>query len=279
MVIKKWRKELAALLQEKENASFDADAILCEVCGITKDRLLMGDFPVSEAQQEKSLALTKRRARGEPLQYLLKTWEFYGLSFAVGPGVLIPRQETETLVEQALTVIGSRQATVLDLCAGTGCVGIAIATHAPNVSVTVIENAPSAISFLRRNVAKNAPSVRVLTGDIFSFDTVRKAGNADVIVCNPPYLSREDMHSLQPEVAFEPKEALFGGEDGLDYYRRLPSFWLPVLRTGGSLLVEIGAGQSEAVRELLERAGLREIVAHKDASGHSRVLCAVKRAD
>lgn len=209
----------------------------------------------------------QRRLSGEPLQYILGEWEFMGLPFEVGPGALIPRQDTETLCEAALTWLKTRPgASVLDLCCGTGCIGVSLAKLG-GAKAAFADISRSALALARRNARKNG-----VDGAFYESDLLAAVPGAyDLIACNPPYLSAEEMEHCQKELTFEPTLALFGGADGLDFYRRLATEWQDHVRPGGLLLMEIGANQGPAVRELFPGARIL-----KDICGLDRVACVVR---
>ena len=203
-----------------------------------------------------------RRLNGEPLQYILGEWEFMGLPFSVGPGALIPRQDTETLCEAALSRLKSRPgSTVLDLCCGTGCIGVSLAKLG-RAKVAFADISPEALALARRNAQRNGVDGAFYESDLFT----DVPGVYDLIVCNPPYLNAEEMASCQKELRFEPVLALYGGEDGLDIYRRIAAQWAAHVSPGGLLLMEIGYAQGEAVRELFPGARIM-----KDIRGLDRV--------
>ncbi len=196
-------------------------------------------------------ALIVRRLTGEPLQYVLGEWAFFGLPFLTDHRALIPRPDTEILVETALSLLreGDR---VLDLCCGSGCIGIALAVHKP-VELTSADISERALSLTAENAANNGVALRTVQSDLFaSID-----GTFDMIVCNPPYLNAEEMRSLDVSLLFEPQNALDGGADGLDFYRRIAKEYGAYLRRGGYLLLEIGYTQEQAVCDLF--AGARMI--------------------
>ena len=203
-----------------------------------------------------------RRLKGEPLQYILGEWEFMGLPFLVEPGALIPRQDTETLCEAALGWLKTRPgAAVLDLCCGTGCIGVSLAKLG-KAKVTFADVSPEALALAKRNAEKNGVSGTFYESDLLS----GVPGVYDLIACNPPYLTAAEMASCQRELTFEPALALYGGEDGLDFYRRLARAWEARVSPGGLLLMEIGATQGEAVRALFPGAKIL-----KDIRGLDRV--------
>lgn len=254
-----------------ENAAFEAEQLL-RASGI--DKLLLITEPgrlIAEDISAEIRSRVSRRVSGEPLQYILGEWEFYGLPFCVGEGVLIPRQDTETIVEVALRFLEERGASsrkTLDICAGSGCIGIALAKLA-NADVTCVEKSEKAFDYLKKNAALNVVSITAVLGDAFDEQSAR--GEFDLIVCNPPYLTAEDMRSLQREVKFEPEAALFGGEDGMDFYRRLIPMYSTKLNPGGMFAVEIGMGQENAVCELFRTSGLNPQM-KQDANGIIRVI-------
>lgn len=260
-----------------ENAPFDAAQLLQSV-GI--ERLALLSEPQTAVPDDVFYELCEkinRRISGEPLQYIIGEWEFYGLPFKVGRGVLIPRQDTETLVETAERFLKERAETsrrTLDLCAGTGCIGIALAKTA-RADVTCIECSPDAFGYLKENITLNSVRVNAVLGDVLDFDNLSNLGEYDVIVSNPPYLTESDLSEISREVAHEPKLALFGGTDGLDFYRKLLGFYPRILKKGGMFAVEIGISQEKAVSEIFRENGLSP-QAKKDLCGVYRVIYAVK---
>lgn len=210
------------------------------------------------------------RVKRIPLQYLLGEWSFFGYDFFVGKGVLCPRPDTETLVEVALDLVGNAPAKIADLCAGTGCVGISVAKEKPITLVTAVEKYDAAYDYLTKNIEKNgAENVIAVKGDIETYETNEKF---DLILSNPPYISRDEMATIDEETKNEPETALFGGEDGLDFYKIILNKWLPRLNDGGSLAVEVGAGMAEKVKELFIAAGLKNVKTREDINEIERVV-------
>lgn len=252
-----------------ENAAFEAEQLL-RASGIDKLSLITEPGRlIAENISAEINARVSRRISGEPLQYILGEWEFYGLPFYVGSGVLIPRQDTETIVDVALEFLANASSMkTLDLCAGSGCIGISLAKLA-NADVTSVEKSHEAFAYLTKNAALNGVTITAVLGD--ALDEKNAPGEFDVIVCNPPYLTAEDMRSLQREVTFEPEAALFGGEDGLDFYRRLIPLYSKKLNSGGLLAVEIGMGQETAVSGLFRTSGITPQM-KQDANGIIRVV-------
>ncbi|MBQ4423245.1 MAG: peptide chain release factor N(5)-glutamine methyltransferase [Clostridia bacterium] len=223
---------------------------------------------VTEADAEALQPLIERRLSGEPLQYVLGEWEFFGLPFFVDKRVLIPRPDTEILVETAMKTLTGDRRGVLDLCCGSGCIGIALAVRA-SARVTAADVSADALALTERNAAKNGVSVATVQSDLFA----SVEGTFDLIVSNPPYLSKADMDARGAALRFEPELALYGGEDGLDFYRRIAADYRRYLKPGGTLLLEIGMTQREAVEALF---GHSECVC--DYGGRPRVI-AVKEYD
>ncbi|MBE6769781.1 MAG: peptide chain release factor N(5)-glutamine methyltransferase [Ruminococcaceae bacterium] len=210
------------------------------------------------------------RVKRIPLQYLLGEWSFFGYDFFVGKGVLCPRPDTETLVEVALDLVGNAPAKIADLCAGSGCVGISVAKEKPITLITAVEKYDAAYDYLTRNIEKNgAENVIAVKADIETYETNEKF---DLILSNPPYISREEMSTIDEETKNEPETALFGGEDGLDFYKIILDKWLPRLNVGGSVAVEVGAGMAQKVKELFIAAGLKNVKTKEDINEIERVV-------
>lgn len=283
-LIKREIGELKALLRKRlaeygvENSGFEAEQILLS-SGIPKNVVLWepGEC-ASEEQLQKVLKMTEKRCSGYPLQYLLGEWSFYALDFKVGEGVLIPRQDTEALTELAEEYLKKclpNKRRVLDLCAGSGCIGISLARFCA-AEVICIEKSKEAFCYLEENIKLNGVSglVTAVNADIFEI-SLDELGMFDAIVSNPPYLTSLEMNSLQQEVKFEPKEALYGGEDGLTFYREIPKKYLDLLAGSGLLAMEIGYEQAFPVGEIFKSNGL-EPQFKKDLCGVDRVIYAVK---
>ena len=268
----------AALAQGgNDNPRFEAEQLVMHTCSVSRtDILISPEREVTNEQSERCAALVKRRLSGEPLQYLLGEWEFYGFPFAVGKGVLIPRQDTETLVELAEKYIKSG-AIIADLCAGSGCIGIALA-RLTGCKVLCYELSDEAFAYLERNIALNGVEAQVtpITADVLAEQTAAEAPKLSAVVTNPPYLTAEDMTVLQREVTFEPKSALYGGNDGLDFYRRIIPLWTARLEQGGLFAAEIGINQERAVGEILRSCGI-EPQFKDDYCGVCRVVYGIKQ--
>ena len=260
---------------------------------------------LTEEQAARLETLCQRRESREPLQYLCGRWPFLDFELAVGPGVLCPRADTEVVAEAAAqTLAGCAAPKVLDLCAGTGCLGLGIKRLCPTASVTCVEKSPDALHYLVCNVrtalrslpqgstedvleedeptlgsgllviAALPPAAQAVEGDLFDYWRGLPEGGLDLIVSNPPYLTASEMEDLQPEVAKEPAMALAAGEDGLDFYRALARHYQTPLRPGGTLALEIGWQQREAVCALLQAEGWTQIRCIQDLGGNDRCILA-----
>ena len=260
-------------------------------------------------------ALCTRRAAREPLQYLCGSWSFLDFELAVGPGVLCPRADTEVVAQAAAeTLAGLAAPRVLDLCAGTGCLGLGVKRFCPAAQVTCVEKSPAAFAYLEKNARcavsgqgrqtenvlepsafaqadapaldwdpalnalragkKPAYAVQPVQADLFTYWETLPEGQLELIVSNPPYLTAAEMEQLQPEVAQEPAMALEAGEDGLMFYRALAQHYQNALCPGGALVLEIGWQQREAVRALLAENGWAEIRCIQDFGGNDRCVIA-----
>ena len=259
------------------DADFDAGELFRLV--VEQDVRLASE-PLTAAQAERLEALTVRREQREPLQYLCGRWPFLDFELAVGPGVLCPRADTEVVAEAAAqTLAGVKAPRVLDLCAGTGCLGLGVKRFCPDARVTCVEKSPEAFRYLEQNVRSAlpgaVPAAQAVQGDLFTYWKTLPEGELDLIVSNPPYLTAEEMQHLQPEVAQEPAMALEAGEDGLVFYRGLAALhYRQALRPGGVRVLEIGWQQRQAVMELLAGNGWADIECRKDYGGNDRCILA-----
>lgn len=254
------KKQLRNLLEQNQpdTAEFETNQLLQWATGLDRSALML-ETEIDDKAADRAIEAAHRRIKGEPLQYIIGQWEFYGLPFRVGEGVLIPRQETELLVERALERLPEKGA-VIDLCSGSGCIPIAIAKRANTNLCYGVELSAQALRYFEENIALNNAQTDViaLQGDVLYpaeellDELPPKCG---MITANPPYLTAEEMANLQKEVRHEPESALFGGADGLDFYRVIFGVWKQKLEKGGSFLVEVGDRQAETVRDLMENEG------------------------
>lgn len=262
-----------------ENAAFDCRELLAKAVdkSVSQLSVYMGEKAEDPVNAEFS-ALLERRIKGEPLQYILGEWEFYGLTFKVGEGVLIPRQDTETLVELVINKHkNSDSLTLVDLCSGSGCIPVALEKYLSCESIYAVEKSEKAMKYLDENIRLNASKVKSLQGDILDTSVIEMLPEADIITCNPPYLTSRDMNELQKEVTFEPEEALFGGDDGLDFYRAVTRLWKDKLKQGGMLIYEIGMGQEHEVMQIMIQHGFENVRCKPDACGIMRCVMGTKK--
>ncbi len=258
------KSELCGITDEAEN---EAKIILSYLLDEEIPKLLLSDKRLPKTQID---GIVAKRLEGNPIQYIIGKWWFYKSEFFVGEGVLIPRQDTETLVETAIELLKTKPSPkALDLCAGSGCIGISIAGELKNASVICLEKYDGAYFYLQKNIEHNkADNVKAVKYDVFD----SPFGQFDLIVSNPPYIRKSDMDSLSKEVKREPDTALDGGEDGLDFYRVIANRWKSSLCSGGVLAFEVGFDQAEAVAQILEYEGFADISVRKDLSGIQRVV-------
>ncbi|WP_305044048.1 peptide chain release factor N(5)-glutamine methyltransferase [Geoalkalibacter sp.] len=259
-----------------ESARLDADLLLAATLGVDRVGLyLRYDQPLNAEELSRFRARVARRARREPLAYILGEVEFWSLSFAVTPAVLIPRPDTEVLVEEALAR-GPDEARVLDVGTGSGAIAISLAVERPAWQVTALDVSPAALEVAQGNARRHgvAERLRFLPGDLAQLPDEQ----FDLIVANPPYIPSADLAGLMPDVRdHEPHLALDGGPDGLAAYRALAAQAASRLRSGGCLLVEIGQGQEVAVQSLFAQAGLRDVRNRADYAGIIRVVGAARQ--
>ena len=273
MVISALRRAVAERLASGgvEDAAFDADNLVSYALKMTKTEMMINfDREVDSEDEKRICYLADRRISGEPLQYIIGEWEFYGLPFYVGDGVLIPRADTEILVDNAIEFLKKlRNARVIDLCSGSGCIAISIKSHLPDLSVCAVELHEKAMGYLMRNVERNGVEIDVIKADVLAEPIGFE--KFDVILTNPPYIETKVVETLSKEVKNEPITALDGGEDGLVFYRAIAKNWLPLLKNDGRIFAEIGEDQAAAVTEIFENHGL-ECKTVKDLNGHDRVI-------
>lgn len=271
----KTKKELEA--SGIEDYVFEAKQIIKHITGFSNSEILMNyTNQLTEYQSNNLTAIIKQRAIRYPLQYIFGEWAFYGREFYVGPGVLVPRADTETLVDVCLKYLeNTENPAVLDLCAGSGCIGITLALEKAGAAVTLVEKFPEAARYAERNIKRLGVDNAVLVcGDVLNGAANDK--NYDLIVSNPPYIPKNEMETVSPEVHYEPETALLGGEDGLDFYRAIIAEYKKALKPGGMLAFEVGAGEAAATQRLLYNAGFKEINNAKDLGGISRVVYGLK---
>ncbi|MGM0412180.1 MAG: peptide chain release factor N(5)-glutamine methyltransferase [Pseudomonadota bacterium] len=258
---------VAGLTATSDSPRLDAELLMAEALG--RNRTWLRTWPeatVEPATADVFRTLLARRANGEPVAYLLGRTGFHAIDLAVTPATLIPRPETEELVERALA-LGGERAHVLDIGTGSGAIALALAAARPNWTVTATDTSEAALAVATANAAERGlDRVAFHTGDLFA----GLAGPWELIVSNPPYVAADDPHLAAGDVAFEPRTALAAGPDGLDCLRRLAAEGPAHLAPGGWLLVEHGRDQGAAVRALFTEAGLAQVATHRDLAGQER---------
>ncbi|MDP2892098.1 MAG: peptide chain release factor N(5)-glutamine methyltransferase [Bacillota bacterium] len=275
--LKEALKAAREYLKDDGISGADADELFCSACSISKQEVFAHPERILAHRQAVELAsLLRQRRKGIPLQYLLGEAWFCGRRFRIEKGVFIPRPETEILAEIAANrakeyARAADNVRVLDICTGSGCIAITIAAECDSAAVTAVDKSARAVQLAKRNAEALGVSacVGIYRGDLFP----KAQGKYHLITCNPPYIAAADMAGLQREVKREPRLALAGGRDGLDHYRRILKKAACCLEKGGTLLLELGYGQADAVCALFPRGC--KILIHNDFNGIPRVLEAV----
>ena len=281
MTIREAITQAASLLENAQipDPRTDAEIILSHVTGLDRlNMLISGAKELTAEQEQRFSSLLLSRTKREPLQYLLGEQFFYGLRFQVDSRVLIPRQETEELCQWGIAHLRSlkkENLTALDLCTGSGAIAVTIKHECPQVCVIASDLSRAALSLATQNAQANHADVRFLQGDLWE---PLKGMTFDLILSNPPYIPTADCDTLQAEVMREPRMALDGGTDGLDFYRRIADEAVAHLNAGGLIAVELGIGEAEDVARLFENAGLTDAVIRKDLYGVARMVGARRRS-
>ncbi len=274
----------ALLAAEGQNASNIARELVCAASGKSAEQLIADrELYASEEICELTDSFVQRYLEGEPMPYILGEWDFYDMTLTVNPSVLIPRDDTMVVTELAIkkALFLEQNPRILDLCTGSGCIGLAIAKRVKDARVTLADVSQAALRVARRNIQSQRLSAHVTCVNV----DVRKPapdylGTFDLIVSNPPYVTTAECETLDPSVRdFEPRLALDGGEDGLDFYRAIIKNYTPVLMPGGYLCFEFGMGQEDAVCRLLKRGGYEIIELRKDTAEITRAVLARKREE
>lgn len=274
----------ALLPQEGQFAANVARELLCAASGKTAEQIIADrELYASQEVCELMDSFVQRKLRGEPMPYILGQWDFYGMTLIVTPDVLIPRDDTVVVTELAIkkAMFLEQNPRILDLCTGSGCIGLAIARRVKDARVTLGDVSAPALRVARRNAAQLKLTGRV---NCVAMDVRKPAqeflGTYDLIVSNPPYITTEEMKTLDPSVRdFEPHLALDGGEDGLDFYRSIIKNYSSVLAPRGYLCFEFGLGQENAVCRLLEKGGYEVLELKRDTANITRAVLAQKREE
>lgn len=250
-----------------DEPSVEAKYIVAHLANCQPSNLVLS---TKEIDLEDIKQIAAKRREGIPLQYILGKWWFYKSEFLVGEGVLIPRQDTETLAESALEFIKDiKNPKVCDLCSGSGCIAISIAVDRSDADITAVEKYKTAFDYLEKNIQHNkADNVKPVMADVLDMPF----GKYDLIVSNPPYIKNGDKNGLSKEVLNEPHTALFGGEDGLTFYRAISEKWKSALIDNGVLAFEVGINEADAVCDILKANGFKNIGVKCDLIGIQRVV-------
>jgi len=281
-------RELTQLFDKEgiENPAKEAEILLIETLQINTARLHTAAPVIDEKVSMQIDAFANRRLQGEPLQYIIGHVDFWGMRIHVGKGVLIPRPETELMVEETIRIMMSAGAKrrlirsksgsridIVDLCTGSGCIALALAKEFPQADVYGIDKSAAALTYARRNVECNGiGNVTFIEGDLFA--PLSSDARFDCIVSNPPYIRKDDIAGLQKEIGYEPLDALNGGKDGLDFYRRILQEAPRSLKNNGFVILEIGFDQADDIRRLASDSGFRDIRFVKDLAGIDRIFVA-----
>ena len=260
-----------------EGCNLEARLLVAQAAGkSTADLLRDMNLYTTPAVENKVTDYLARRLKGEPVAYITGAWEFYGLPMHVTPDVLIPRMDTEVLVNAAKEILVGRKmdARILDLCCGSGCIVCALGHELPATKLVAVDISASALDICRKNLSLNRLSSRCI---VMQADAVAQPplsiGSFDMIVSNPPYIASDEIITLEPSVRdYEPIWALDGGADGLRFYKGILKYWKSLLKPGGFLLFEVGEGQADAVREMMLAAGFAAADTRKDTLGVERVV-------
>lgn len=259
-----------------EDSVFEAKAIIRHITGLSNNEILTNYMNnLTEFQENNLTAIMRQREIRYPLQYILGNWGFYKYKFKVGVGVLIPRNDTEILVETASEFLKDKKnPQVLDLCAGSGCIGISLAKDYPDAAVVMVEKFEEAARYIKQNIELNeAYNTLLLMGDVLEGEG---SGEYDLIVSNPPYIPKTELSLMNEETKFEPETALLCEGDGLKFYRVIAEKYKASLKNCGMLAFEVGFSQAQSVCDILKQNGYSDIRTVKDYNGTDRVVCAVK---
>ncbi len=259
-----------------EEATQSARELVCSAAGKTREELVRdGSLYASPEVERAARRLVQRHLNGEPVAYLIGEWEFYGLPLDISPAVLIPRPDTEVLATKLIDAARPRESCrILDLCAGSGCIGLAAAANLPHARVLLGELDDEALKICRQNVRRSNLTGRVTSMKLDAREKPSRAlGEFDFLVSNPPYIPSSDVDALDPSVReHEPRMALDGGEDGLDFYRVICEKWRDALAPGGMLFFEAGIGQADSVLRIMRANGFGDIQIVKDLNAIPRVV-------
>lgn len=255
-----------------EAPAFNSMCLIEKVFGINQAQLASENQIAEDSDAARFITLLGRRLSGEPLQYILGEWEFYGYKFKVGKGVLIPRDDTEVLLRTALDYLKDKpKARVLDLCSGSGALAVVIAKET-DAEAYALEKSAEALPYLCENITLNKANIEVIAGDVLNCADEFTDRSFDLIISNPPYVISDEIDTLQTEISYEPRMALDGGEDGLRFYRAIVKDYVSKIKRGGMLAFELGEGQFNDVKALMKKENIKDIGEKLDLGGIQRVV-------
>lgn len=259
-----------------EDYVFEAKQIIKHITGLNATQILTYyNRNLTEFQENNLVALIHQREVRYPLQYIFGEWDFYGRSFYVGPGVLVPRADTETLIDGTKEYLKNiENPKIIDLCAGSGCIGITLAKEFLKSDVLLVEKYDEAIRYAEKNIMRNDTSnANLLKGDIF--EGTGNDGEYDLIISNPPYIPENEMKDISPETKFEPETALLADDGGMEFYKAIIKNYTSCLKKGGMMAFEVGIGESKKVSDLLKEAGYKVSI-KKDLNDIERLVSGIK---
>lgn len=271
----------------KKNANISADSELLHIFWhcfkMEKSDIILNSSEFAPKKDvDKFFEILKKRKSGMPLQYCIGKWEFMNIELNVGEGVLIPREDTAVLVNALLENLAkkwsqTKKLKIIDLCSGSGCIALALEKNIKTpAEIYAAEISAKAFDYLKMNHLKNSSKIKLINDDIFNCFYDFEDDTFDAVVSNPPYIRSSDIKNLQPEVRCEPVLALDGGIDGLDFYRKICKYWVQKLRPEGILAFEVGFGQADYVKNIMQQSGLKTISILSDINSISRAILAVK---
>jgi release factor glutamine methyltransferase len=263
-----------------ENPAGDALAVIENLLGFSRiDLVTRGETEVADSITEKAMEMARRRVSGEPIQYIVGSWSFMGRAYRVGEGVLIPRDDTEVVVNAAIRrMSGIACPKIVDLCAGSGIIAVTLYHGLDHPSVSAVEKSGAAFTYLQENAALNHADIRLIHADLRDCTGDFPDRSLDLIVSNPPYIKSAEISTLQSEVQYEPRLALDGGASGYDFYEMILGLWTAKLKPGGCIALELGEEQFDYVSGLLRAHGYTDIQGDPDISGTIRAVTAVLSA-
>lgn len=262
------------------DADFDSLYLMEHFFGADRTTLIIhGDKPADNNLCARFFDAVKERTTGKPLQYIVGKWNFMGFDFLVGEGVLIPRDDTEIVVETAVVFLRKTdRPRVIDLCSGSGAIAVSIAKLFPESEVVALEYSDTAITYLEKNIALNkAANVSVFKGDVTKCSGEFADESFDLVISNPPYIESGEIDALQRELSFEPRMALDGGKDGLYFYRSITANWSSKVKPGGMLAFEVGEEQFEPVAEEMKKQGFANVNYRLDLQGYKRTAAGIRQ--